>query len=34
MVRKCFFFIHEKEANLILTKSGLKYLDAVTPLTY
>ena len=25
------FFIHEKEANSILTKSGLKYLVAVTP---
>ena len=29
MVRKC--FIHEKEANSILSKSGLKYLIAVTP---
>ena len=27
---KC-FFIHEKEANSILTKSGLKHLVAVTP---
>ena len=26
------FFIHEKEANSILTKSGLKHLVAVTPL--
>ena len=25
------FFIHEKEANSILTKSGLKHLAAVTP---
>ena len=25
------FFIHEKEANSILTKSGLKHLVAVTP---
>ena len=24
-------FIHEKEANSILTKSGLKHLVAVTP---
>ena len=29
MVRKC--FIHVKEANSILPKSGLKYLVAVTP---
>ena len=29
MVRKC--FIHVKEANSILPKSGLKYLIAVTP---
>ena len=25
-------FIHEKEANLILPKSGRKYLVAVTPI--
>ena len=25
------FFIHEKEANSIFTKSGLKHLVAVTP---
>ena len=25
------FFIHEKEANSILTKGGLKHLVAVTP---
>ena len=25
------FFIHEKEANSTLTKSGLKHLVAVTP---
>ena len=25
------FFIHEKEANSILAKSGLKHLVAVTP---
>ena len=31
MVRKC--FIHVKEANSILTKSGLKYLIDVTPST-
>ena len=29
-MRKC-FFIHEKEANSMMTKSGLKYLVAVTP---
>ena len=29
-MRKC-FFIHEKEASSILTKSGLKHLVAVTP---
>ena len=28
-MRKC-FFRHEKETNLILPKSGLKYLVAVT----
>ena len=32
-MRKC-FFIHEKEANSILPKSGLKYLVAVTPSVY
>ena len=30
MARNC-FFIHEKEANSILPKSGLKSLVAVTP---
>ena len=28
------FYLHEKEANSILTKSGLKHLVAVTPSIY
>ena len=32
-MRKC-FLMHEKEANSILPKTGLKYLAAVTPSIY